>query len=285
MGLFGPDIKGMKKKQDIDALINCLKDSNVSVRSDACIALGELQNNRAVKPLITTLKDPILDVRTQAIIALNNIKDPSAEKSTTDAIQELVNFYLEGKQVNYFGESLKKIGEPALKILDQTKRIRSEQNLNPLLMSYIKKILINKPVDAIAIAIGSVDASSASLTSDLIYFGVLGPIGKNLAPKIYNANLIILSVNKEEISLINIGKMNLENLSINSILALLSLNTVIAKDIQTYQIKKLNIIYDEKTGFTINGDLNASLFIPNFIDYSNLINIPKIIQVVKNAKT
>jgi hypothetical protein len=287
MGLFGPDIKGMKKRQDFDALINCLKDSHASVRSDACIALGELQNNRAVGPLIESLKDPNLDVRTQAIIALDTINDPLSLKPATEAIQALVDFYFDGNEASLIGESLKKIGEPALKILNQTKISRSEKDINPLLISHVKKILGNKPVDAIAIAYGSVDSSSASLFSDLIYMGLMGPsYGKRLAPKKYKANLILISINNDELSLISIGKMYLESLSIDPILALLPLNTVISNDIQTYPIKKITINYDEKNNsFIVKGALNASLFIPDFVDYSNLFNVPKIFQVVNNEKT
>ena len=321
MGFFGgPDINGMKKRQDLDALINCLKDKSSDVRILACGALGELQNSRAVEPLINALKDKHGGVRHAAVFALGSIKDPRAVKPlietyygkgeysllsggytksdvfeslekirSTEAIQAIVDFYMKGEQDLF---SLRKvitnIGDPALKILDQAKKSKSE-TIHPLLISHIKKILGNKPVDAIGFAHyrrrntvgGAVSSTVDSLSTTVMNYAVFGGFGKAFAPNDSEIILLAISVNKENLSIISLEKMYLGNLYIDPVLTFLSSNTVKPNSIQTYPLKELTITYDDKNYiFSSTGDFDRLLVIPEFNDYLNLLNAPKIAKVV-----
>lgn len=71
----------------VDTLCECLIDENGSVRAACAMALGNVHDNRALRPLLGTLsEDAEPDVRMQAAIALGKIKDDSALKPMKDAL-------------------------------------------------------------------------------------------------------------------------------------------------------------------------------------------------------
>ena len=167
-------------------------------------------------------------------------------------------------------------------------QITKERNdkVHALLISHIKKILGNKSVDAVGIACGTVDAVS-SLSDQIIYTAILGfGFGKSLAPKNLVGNLLAISVNNEELSIIKLGKMSLDNLSINPILTVLSSGMIISKDIETFPVTGLSMKYNnENYVLSIQGRPDISVNFPDFIDYSNVVNAQEIVQVVKNEKS
>ena len=63
----------------VDMLINALEDENWRVRWHSAEILGEIQDNRAVKPLINALNDENNGVRSNSIIALFEIGEPAVE--------------------------------------------------------------------------------------------------------------------------------------------------------------------------------------------------------------
>lgn len=80
MGIFGPNIKKMRKKCDVHGLINALKHSDIKVRRDAATALGEIRDKHAVEPLIDALKDSDADVRGDATYVLNEMAKEYAKE-------------------------------------------------------------------------------------------------------------------------------------------------------------------------------------------------------------
>lgn len=73
--LFGPpDIENLKAKKDVEGLLKALKykkDNNV--REKAAMALGDMGDERSVKPLIYALNDEDADIRENAAAALEAI--------------------------------------------------------------------------------------------------------------------------------------------------------------------------------------------------------------------
>lgn len=62
-----------KDPRATEPLVGALKDKNVYVRVMAAWALGEIKDRRAVEPLIDALRDEIKDVRKKAAVALQEI--------------------------------------------------------------------------------------------------------------------------------------------------------------------------------------------------------------------
>jgi HEAT repeat protein len=79
-GIFGTDVKKLKEKQNIQALISALKSKDPTVQYDAAEALGDLRDPRAVEPLIAALKnDELSGVRWKAAEALSKIGVPAVD--------------------------------------------------------------------------------------------------------------------------------------------------------------------------------------------------------------
>ena len=80
MKLFQPDLEKLKNKKNIKGLLKVLKRKDESLRLEAINILGEIADNRAVKPLIQTYynKNESFKVREASIKALGKIGDKSA---------------------------------------------------------------------------------------------------------------------------------------------------------------------------------------------------------------
>jgi len=83
--------KADKKADEVDMLIQGLKDKNEGVRRMAAVALGEIKDTRAVEPLIAALKDNNRSVRWSAAEALGKIKDERAVGPLIDALEDVDN--------------------------------------------------------------------------------------------------------------------------------------------------------------------------------------------------
>lgn len=81
MPLFGPNIKKMKEKRDVEGLIKELNNKNLKVRIDATKALGELKHTTG---LVHALKNDNPQVRVEAISVLESVDE-------TDAIEALID--------------------------------------------------------------------------------------------------------------------------------------------------------------------------------------------------
>lgn len=79
--LFGPNIKKMKEKGDIEGLIKELKNKDPKVRIEVVKALGELKHT---KGLIEALKNDDPQVRVEAVLALD--EEPEAIESVVDIL-------------------------------------------------------------------------------------------------------------------------------------------------------------------------------------------------------
>ena len=78
----------MKKKNDIEGLIQALDFQDIAVRAEAAESLGNLGDMRAVNPLISTLQqdnDPY--VRSIAAKALGELGDPKAEDVLLNSLE------------------------------------------------------------------------------------------------------------------------------------------------------------------------------------------------------
>jgi HEAT repeat protein len=75
----------VKEQRVVQALIECLKDSDRAVREDATIALGNIGDSKAVDGLIEAMKDGA--VRRHAIASLGMIGDPRALPAVLDALK------------------------------------------------------------------------------------------------------------------------------------------------------------------------------------------------------
>jgi HEAT repeat protein len=71
----------------VDPLINALKDVDADVREQAAVALGKIKDNRAVEPLIEALSDNEEDVCEMSVWALGRIKDKRAVKPLTKLLK------------------------------------------------------------------------------------------------------------------------------------------------------------------------------------------------------
>ena len=58
------------------------------MRQAAAVALGEINNTKAVEPLIKALRDPYPEVREAAALALGQLGDPRAADALNEALQD-----------------------------------------------------------------------------------------------------------------------------------------------------------------------------------------------------
>ena len=65
-----PNIKELRKRHDIEGLIEALRHTDWHVRRDAAEALGELKDVRAIAHLIEALRDDNAKVRRNVAFAL-----------------------------------------------------------------------------------------------------------------------------------------------------------------------------------------------------------------------
>ena len=77
----------MESKEDVESLIQALKDEHWGVRRKAAWALGNL-GEPAVEPLIQALKDERSDVRRKAAWALGNIRDAKGVEPLIQALRD-----------------------------------------------------------------------------------------------------------------------------------------------------------------------------------------------------
>lgn len=103
------------KADEVDTLIQKLKDKESDVRSEAAMALGKIKDPRAVEPLIAALKDVNPDVRRIAAEALGEINDARAVEPLIAALRGEL-----GDVQKRAAGSLAKIGAPAVKPLIAT---------------------------------------------------------------------------------------------------------------------------------------------------------------------
>lgn len=83
MSLFGPNIKKMKEKMDIEGLIKELKNKDTKVRLEVAKALSELQH---IGGLIEALKNDNPEVRIQAIRTIENTNEPDVRKALIELL-------------------------------------------------------------------------------------------------------------------------------------------------------------------------------------------------------
>lgn len=100
MPLFGPNIKRMEQRGDIEGLVKELKNRDPKVRIEATKALSELKH---VGGLIEASKNDNSDVRFEAVSALENVDETEAALAaiidvlTTDeneTVYKLLDAYL-----------------------------------------------------------------------------------------------------------------------------------------------------------------------------------------------
>lgn len=79
LGLFRPNVKKLKSKNDVRGLIQALSyKKDPRIRNDAVRALGTLRDQRAMKPLLKALKDKDNSVRASAAEAVGRMGNPNA---------------------------------------------------------------------------------------------------------------------------------------------------------------------------------------------------------------
>jgi len=120
MGLFGPNIKKMEAKRDVEGLVKALKTKNEDVRRLAAAALGNIGDVKAVEYLIEALKNEEWSIQNIAAKSLYKIGEPSVE-SLIEALKD------ENEDVRRLAAwSLGKIGdaravEPLLQLIKDDK--------------------------------------------------------------------------------------------------------------------------------------------------------------------
>ena len=120
MGLFGPNIKKMEAKRDVEGLVKALKTKNEDVRRLAAAALGNIGDAKAVEYLIEALKNEEWSIQNIAAKSLYKIGEPSVE-SLIEALKD------ENEDVRRLAAwSLGKIGdaravEPLLQLIKDDK--------------------------------------------------------------------------------------------------------------------------------------------------------------------
>jgi len=77
MGLFGPNIKKMEAKRDIEGLVKALKNRDEDVRRLAAAALGNIGDARAVEYLIEALRNEEWSTQNTVANSLEKIGEPS----------------------------------------------------------------------------------------------------------------------------------------------------------------------------------------------------------------
>lgn len=91
----GPSVSEMERAapetapettDEVETQIRALRDDDSSIRAEACDALGELQDPRAVDPLIQALQDRDYQVRSNAAYALGEIDDARAVEPLIQAL-------------------------------------------------------------------------------------------------------------------------------------------------------------------------------------------------------
>jgi HEAT repeat protein len=122
MPLFGPpNVKKLRAKRDVQGLINALgykKDYRVC--RDAAVALGEIQDQRAVEPLIAATDTGNREVRKAAAGALVRVPDPRAIMSLIALLEDTFDKYGHviddtlGKSIR---DAIAEIGTPAVEPL------------------------------------------------------------------------------------------------------------------------------------------------------------------------
>lgn len=113
---FNPEIRAssaeaLGKLGDINAvdpLISAVKDKDSNVRRFAAESLGQLKDRRAVNPLITALRDFNKRVQRSALIALGSIGDPMAVEPVIQLLKDK-DKYVRASAITALGD----IGDPA----------------------------------------------------------------------------------------------------------------------------------------------------------------------------
>jgi HEAT repeat protein len=92
MGWFGPNVKKLEERRDVNAVVKCLASQDPTVRKDAAEALGRLHDAAAIGPLIRALADPSRSVRNSISTALEAL-DPDwrAHDAVDDVAEEFVS--------------------------------------------------------------------------------------------------------------------------------------------------------------------------------------------------
>lgn len=78
----------IKDKRAVEPLIEALKDKYGLIRKRAVFSLGEIKDHRAVEPLIEMLKDKYASIRSDAAYALGKIRDKRAVEPLTEALKD-----------------------------------------------------------------------------------------------------------------------------------------------------------------------------------------------------
>ncbi len=78
--IFGPDIKKLTKKRNLQGLIHALRNKDPKIQYDAAEALGEIGDIQAIEPLVTALtQNELSGVRWKAAEALSKIGVPAVD--------------------------------------------------------------------------------------------------------------------------------------------------------------------------------------------------------------
>lgn len=88
MGIFGPNIIGLKKKNDIPGLLKCLDHKKAQIRYRAFLVLANIPglNEQAIGKLRSMLNDPDDSVRTVATLKFAEIGAPLASRNLIELI-------------------------------------------------------------------------------------------------------------------------------------------------------------------------------------------------------
>lgn len=123
MPLFGPNIKKMREKRDIEGLIEALKSNNSRIRVEATKALCELGH---VQGLAEAIQNDDIEVRIEAMEALKKITDAGAIKHLIKTLTAPLQFgndedrieaitLIQGRAPSKFLRARLGLGEEALK--------------------------------------------------------------------------------------------------------------------------------------------------------------------------
>lgn len=147
MGLFGPNVKKLKKKMDVMGLTKALSHKNPDTRISAARALGDVGDARIVVTLLKTLTDRDWRVQCEAIKALGNIGDANVVEPLIQAWERecrSVNAVARRAVRQPIIEALTKIGEPALEPLVQLSieaNLRSEYEVKQVAEDAFSRII------------------------------------------------------------------------------------------------------------------------------------------------
>ena len=87
MGLFKPNIEGMRAKNDVKGLIKALKSNDLRVVGAVEDALEDI-GRRTSEPFIEALRDKAAGVRSGAAWILGNTKDTRAQEPLIEALRD-----------------------------------------------------------------------------------------------------------------------------------------------------------------------------------------------------